>query len=83
MKPDLKPGCYVEVKWMDAFSVDEWTHLDDALKVEPCLIVSVGIMIQETDSFIAMAVSHDTVNDNYSCIKVIPNGMINSIRELK
>lgn len=77
-----KPGQYLLVKWLDAYSVDEWTHIDEA-KIKPCEIHSVGICVEHTVSQLTLALNHDTFNENLSCLMTIPTGMITHIRNLK
>lgn len=78
----MNPGDFVFVSWLDALSQDEWTSREEA-SIEPCEIHSVGILVEKTKSKIVLALSHDTVNDNMSCIKVIPQGMILKVVKLK
>lgn len=77
-----KPGTLLFVKWLDAFSIDDWTHADDA-KIVPCEIHSAGICIEHTVSHLTLALNHDTFNQNYSCLMTIPTGMITHIKRLK
>ena len=82
-KVRYKEGDFLKVIWLDAFSVDDWTSSEDVKDINPCEIWSVGICKEHTDDKITLAVSHDLVNNNYSCIKTIPTGMITKIEELK
>lgn len=76
-----KDGDFVYVEWLDAFSNDDWEHMDDA-KILPCLIISVGIVIDCQRTHLTLALNHDTFNNNTSCVITLPNGMITKIRKL-
>ncbi len=76
-----KPGSILLVKWMDAFSQDEWTHKDDS-DIRPCEIHSVGFCITHEPDRLTLALNFDTFNQNFSCIMTIPTGMITQIKKL-
>jgi hypothetical protein len=77
----FQPGDFLFVVWLDAFSVDDWTHVDDS-KIDPCEIHSVGICVEHNSKKLTMALNHDTFNDNMSCIMTIPSGMIKEIKAI-
>lgn len=77
-----KGGDFVFVKWLDAFSVDDWTPNDECSEIKPCEIKSVGIVVENCSSHLTLALNFDTVNSNFSCILTIPRGMITAIRQL-
>lgn len=76
-----KDGDFVYVEWLDAFSIDAWSTREEA-KILPCLIRSVGIVIECQLTHFTLGLSHDTVNDNFSSFLVVPRGMIQTIRKL-
>ncbi len=78
----MKSGDFIYCEWLDAFSIDDWTPKESS-KIKPCLIISVGICIENNPSELVLALNHDTINDNYSCFMVIPKGMIKKLRKLK
>ena len=63
------------IRWEDATSYDEWTHRSD-LNPAANTIWSCGIYVTETAETVTLALNHDTVFDNFSCIVVIPKGCI-------
>jgi len=77
-----KPGELLFVKWLDAFSQDDWTPAAEA-KIKPCEIHTVGICVEHTAEHLTLALNHDTFNDNYSCIMTVPVGMITEVKKLK
>ena len=66
---------YVKIHWRDAVSVDEWTSAADIVS-ESALIETLGILINETEEIITVALNHDQSNDSYSCFINIPKGWI-------
>jgi hypothetical protein len=77
----MKPGDFVFISWLDPLSEDEWVKRKD-LKLEPCEIHTVGILIEKTKKKVIVALNHDTVNDNVSCSITISTGIITKIRKL-
>lgn len=71
----------VRVEWLDAVSRDEWDSSSDPIK--PCLIASVGHLINDEPDFVELAGNYDPENDQTSCVMCIPRGMITSIQTLK
>lgn len=76
-----KPGTFVFVIWLDAFSEDAWVPEDEA-KIRPCEIHSVGMIVEHTAEHMTLALNHDTFNQNFSCIMTIPIGMIQRVKRL-
>jgi hypothetical protein len=79
----FKTGEVVECLWLDAYSVDDWTHVDEVHDTELVPARSVGIFVRQTSSSIILALTYDSTNDNYSSFIIIPKGMIQKVRLLK
>jgi hypothetical protein len=82
-RPKLEPGDFVYVEWDDAYSLDEWTEKDKVQSDQPYLIKSVGILVEQNDNKIILALNHDTESDAVSCVMTIPFGMVKTLRKLK
>ena len=63
------------IEWLDAVSVDAWTDREE-IEHQAQPIVSIGILVEENDEVVTLALNHDTARDAYSCIMCIPKGMI-------
>lgn len=61
------------VKWIDPYSVDEWTSEKnfDNLTIE-----SFGFEIKSTEKNITLALNVDYENDTISCVVIIPKSAI-------
>lgn len=70
----------VYVTWVDPFSVDEWSSRDD-LPMKPCYIRSVGFLVNENKSCIAIApnVGDERIDKEVSCTTIIPKKCIVSM----
>jgi hypothetical protein len=70
----------VEVEWLDAMSVDEWTDYTDASGFGLAKCRSVGYQIVYNDICMSLA---GTINDGDACcVMTIPLSLIVSAREL-
>jgi NAD-dependent dihydropyrimidine dehydrogenase PreA subunit len=82
-KSKLSPNDLVLVEWLDAVSVDEWIHSDEANLIEPARCWSCGILVRQcSKDGITLAANHDSQNGNYSCIIQIPKGMILRVKKI-
>lgn len=72
---------FVKVEWFDAESTDPWVSLSDIDDTLP-LIITVGLLLKQTKTFIQIALNHDTTNHNVSCVMKIPIGMVKSVTQL-
>lgn len=62
------------ILWRDAHSVDTWTYLHD-IEMEPRKVLSIGIVVKETD--LAIAISAGLGDDKDACATlVIPKVLI-------
>lgn len=78
----MKPLKYVKIHWHDAQSVDDWTASAD-LKPSLALIETIGILKEEDDLAVVIALNYDSTNDNYSCAISIPKNCIVQKRIIK
>lgn len=79
----IKKNDFVCVDWIDAFSVDPWTPAEEISEADPCLIVSVGIVVSIDKLNLVLALNIDPAADTVSCVMNIPRGMVKKIRRLK
>lgn len=82
-KPKIVAGDFIYVEWDDAYSMDEWTDKDKIETKDTYLIKSVGILVEQNEHKIILALNHDTESDAVSCVMTIPLGMVKTIRKLK
>lgn len=78
-KNPLRP---VFVIWEDAFSIDEWTNIEDLKEGPSATVHSCGLLVEETPKQIILTLNYDTSNDNVSCVMVIPKDMVRAIIHL-
>ena len=78
-----KPGQVISCKWADAYSVDEWTDPNESELSAPCLIQSVGILVEITDDSVVLALNKNLETESVSCIMHIPKSMVREIKLLK
>jgi len=65
----------IAVTWEDACSIDEWEPSEEI--VNGCSeILTVGILLEETDKVLTVALNHDRDGDAYSCRICIPKSLI-------
>mgnify|MGYP001619619055 CR=1 FL=1 len=70
----------VEVIWNDATTLDGWSDKDESLV--PCLVTSVGFLVQQTKDYIVLA--QDLAHDGERCGRgQIPRGMVKRIKVLR
>jgi hypothetical protein len=73
---------YVEIIWHDAHAdVTSWIELDD-LDDEPCVVVSVGVLLPSVKKNHVVVCQSSNSQDQFDCVLAIPVGMIKSMRVL-
>lgn len=72
----------VAVKWVDPYSIDEWTSIGDGR--EPVLhIESFGYEVFRDENITVIALNYDPDNEKMSCATVIPNECVKEYRYVK
>jgi hypothetical protein len=66
----------VRLTWIDPTSIDAWTSKEEAIAYEPHKIITVGILVGETEGYYIVAANMDLVNDDVSCVMVIPRSAL-------
>ena len=77
---DKKPQI-IMVSWVDPHSVDEWVARKELCLLE-CIVYSVGILVRDTDSVIALSLNYQEQESgevDLSCIMIIPKKCIRHI----
>lgn len=69
------------IEWDDAASLDEWTDIAE-IEAVGHRIVSVGFVLEESETAVVLALNIDTVSEKTSCVMFIPKGMIRSRTEI-
>ena len=72
-----------EVKWLDAYEMESgWQTLEDALKVTPPEVSSVGYVLKETKEYIILAadIGSDKMDNDVGRVTVIPGQWIVDIK---
>ena len=75
-----------EVKWLDAYEKESgWHSLNDALKVRPPEVLSVGYVLAETEEYIILAadIGSDKMDNDVGRVQVIPGQWLLSKKEIK
>lgn len=67
----------VWVEWEDAQGDTGWEEVPD--EVEPCIAITAGFLIKETENYLIVASSIDTDNDHNNNRIQIPRGMVRKI----
>jgi len=73
-KMDRSPRI-VYVEWSDPTSIDAWTHRRD-IDPKSQTIRSCGLFLKEAEKFLVIALNEDSLEDNFSCIQIIPKILI-------
>lgn len=73
-------GCVVQIVWMDACSLDEWTELGD-ISTDPLPTSSFGVLVGVGDKALTVA---GTINGSaqVSGVIVVPYGMVEGFQVL-
>ena len=64
------------VTWADAVTEDAWTEMDEAVKLEPHTIFTLGFLVKENDDCIVLASSWDSEREAVCSSISIPKGWI-------
>jgi len=62
----------VKLTWTDPTSSDPWSTIDEVVKYEPHKIVTIGILIGETESCFITASNLDLESMDVSCCMIVP-----------
>jgi hypothetical protein len=68
-----------EIKWLDAYEMESgWLDLEDALKIKPPEVRSVGYVLKETKEYIILAadIGSDKIDQDVGRVTVIPGQWI-------
>ena len=68
-----------EVRWLDAYEMESgWLDLEDALKIKPPEVRSVGYVLKETKEYIILAadIGSDKIDQDVGRVTVIPGQWI-------
>ena len=71
----------LHVVWLDSEAKNDWTPIED-ISEELDFTHSVGMLIQETESFLTLALSVDPDTESANCFKKIPRSCIERVRVL-
>lgn len=71
----------VMCKWVDPYSIDEWTSITDA-RESVLHIESFGYEIHRDENVTVLALNYDPENEKMSCATVIPNECIKHYEEI-
>ena len=72
-----------EVKWLDAYEMESgWQNLEDAIKIKPPEISSVGYVLKETQEYIILAadIGSDQMDNDVGRVTVIPGQWILEVK---
>lgn len=81
-KVDPRSQLY-EIKWLDAYEMESgWQTLEDALKIKPPEVSSVGYVLKETQEYIILAadIGSDKMDNDVGRVTVIPGQWIVEIK---
>jgi hypothetical protein len=70
------------IEWGDAFSIDAWTPVEDAIDGDYELVESVGFLLSENDDSVTLCLNLREEAGIVSCVMTIPKGMIKSRRQI-
>ena len=80
-----RPKLY-EVRWLDAYEMESgWHSIEDALKITPPEVCSVGYVLKETEEYILLAadIGSDKMDNDVGRVQVIPGQWIVDKKEVK
>ena len=63
---------FVKLTWTDPTSIDEWSDRESVVDYPPHEIVTIGILIGETESCFITAANIDLVSSDVSCVMIVP-----------
>ena len=70
-----------KIEWIDSAGLSGWNHTNSVEEMEPLIIISVGIVFKETDTFITI-ISHFGHDHNAEGIMCIPKVCIQKRNKL-
>jgi len=72
----------VEVWWDDAKEMPSgWIEAKEEIEIIPCIVLSIGFLVKETDEYIIIAI--DTHDGGHNGRSQIPKGMVKKIKTLR
>jgi hypothetical protein len=72
----------VEVWWNDATELPSgWIEAKEDFEITPCIVLSVGFLVKETDEFVIVAI--DTHNGGHNGRSQIPKAMVKKMRVIR
>lgn len=77
-KTSPRPELYV-IRWLDAYEMESgWLDLEDALKIKPPEVRSVGYVLKETKEYIILAadIGSNQIDKDVGRVTVIPGQWI-------
>ena len=85
-QPEASPRSKLyEVRWLDAYEKESgWHSLNDALKIRPPEVLSVGYVLAETEEYIILAadIGSDKMDNDVGRVQVIPGQWLLSKKEI-
>ena len=72
-----------EIKWLDAYEMESgWQTLEDALKITPPEVSSVGYVLKETKEYIILAadIGSDKMDNDVGRVTVIPGQWVLEVK---
>ena len=78
VKVDPRENLY-EIRWLDAYEMESgWHSIEDALKITPPEVCSVGYVLKETEEYILLAadIGSDKMDNDVGRVTVIPGQWI-------
>ena len=84
VKADPRSKLY-EVKWLDAYEMESgWHSIEDAIKITPPEVCSVGYILKETEEYILLAadIGSDKMDNDVGRVQVIPGQWIVSKKQI-
>ena len=74
-----------KVRWLDAYEKESgWHSLNDALKIRPPEVLSVGYVLAETEEYLILAadIGSDKMDNDVGRVQVIPGQWLLSKKEI-
>lgn len=70
------------IQWGDAFSIDAWTPVEEAIDGDYELVESIGFLLSENDDSVTLCLNLREEAGIVSCVMTIPKGMIKLRRQI-
>lgn len=72
----------IEVWWNDAMEMPSgWIEATEVIEIKPCIVLSIGFLVKETDEYIIIAI--DTHDGGHNGRSQIPKGMVKHMRVIR